>query len=276
MLPRHWAMKFWAIQCLPPTAKGSGGNGVTLNHRHSRWVTASLLPRFSTREGQGGGIKNLFCSSAQYHSLALHNPFNPPRLRDNANRGRTSGSENTASCIQVQNKERDGAWKGQGNTLRTIFFTRESLKFLFHFSSVVWFILCFFKRVAKLFYFPAVQVNFDASTYHSSSGDWCYDLVGPLTLDSHTGTLACSISYLFFSCASTPLFLFHQLCLNFLCMVRVWLAELSNNGWLVQLSKEHFSALVGGFLFCKNDLCCVKQPLSGKLSLLKFRLMLKR
>lgn len=96
-----WAMKFWGIQCLPPTAKGSGGNGVSLNHCRSRWVTASLLPRFSTREGQVGGIKNPFCSSARYHSLALHNPLNPPRLRDNANRERTSGSGNIASCVQA-------------------------------------------------------------------------------------------------------------------------------------------------------------------------------
>lgn len=51
-----------------------------------------------------------------------------------------------------------------------------------------------------------------------------------------------------FSCASMPSFLFHQLCLNSLWMVCVWLAELSNNDWLVQLSKEHHSAPVGGSL----------------------------
>lgn len=164
MLPRHWAMKFWAIQCLPPTAKGSRGNGVTLNHRRSCWVTASLLPRFSTREGQGGGIKNLFCSSAQYHSLALHNPFNPPRLRDNANRGRTSGSENTASRIQAQNKERVGAWKGQGNTLRKIFFTifrRVKKK-------------CISLQFSRLIHFVFFQEDHEGILLPSSSSKfWC-------------------------------------------------------------------------------------------------------
>lgn len=165
MLPQGRATEFWGIQCLPPTAKGSGGNGVTLNHRRSRWVIASLLPHFGTREGQVGGIKNPFCSSTRYHSLARHNPFNPPRLRNNASRGRTPGSESTASSIQAQNKERDGTWKGHGDTSRKIFLWGPATSVKgraqrFYFTSAHWFdSFWVFTEVCQVI-LPVVPVNF--------------------------------------------------------------------------------------------------------------------